>query len=223
MELYEKKCKNCGSTLQFTKQDTHTKCEYCQIEYEIRRVGKDFILNKFARCPVCGENDLSRKLTSIEFDETFITQEGNQFTTKLAAKIKKPLPPQLLENNGISFQSYLKKIFALLILAVIIEIVGINIFNNGYNQVLFMLAHLTVAFIIFGIVLIIHNYFFHKKLHKIKVFNHNSNELIKFKRAEKRFNELYYCKRDGIVYSIEHNDKHFTLDNYFQYLYPPEY
>lgn len=194
MELYEMKCKNCGSALQFVKNATHIKCEYCHVEYEIRRVGQKYVLNKFARCPICGENDLSRKLSSIEFDETFINQDGTEFTTKLASKIHKPTPPKLLEYNGNSYKPYLKKIFSLVALAVIMELLGINIYNNHYNQILLLLAQLTVVFAVFAIILVIHNYFFHSKVQKIKVFNHNSKELIKFKQAEKNLMNYIIAK-----------------------------
>ncbi len=223
MELFEHRCKNCGGTLKFKQEQTHTKCSYCQTEYEIRRNASGFVLNKFARCPICGENDLSRKLSAIEFEEIFLTDEGAQLTSKLASKIRKPKPPQLLENNKIPFKSYLNKIIGLIIVGLIIELIGFNIFLNQYNQILFLLAQLIVVVAIFGIILVIHNYFLNKRVQKIKVFNHNSKELIKFKQAEKKYNELYYCKRDGIVYSIDYHEKYFTLDNYYEYLYPVEF
>ena len=49
MKLIEKKCPNCGSNLQFDKDDTDVTCKYCNASYEIQRDGDldDLVKNVF--------------------------------------------------------------------------------------------------------------------------------------------------------------------------------
>ena len=41
MKLIEKKCPNCGASLEFNKDSTSCRCEYCKREFEIERENTD--------------------------------------------------------------------------------------------------------------------------------------------------------------------------------------
>ena len=40
MKLIEKKCPNCGGSLEFSETDKSCKCEYCHRAFEIERAEK---------------------------------------------------------------------------------------------------------------------------------------------------------------------------------------
>ena len=49
MKLIEKKCPNCGGSVEFNENDTSCKCEYCHRSFEIERDEKkedQYVLNE---------------------------------------------------------------------------------------------------------------------------------------------------------------------------------
>jgi len=86
-------CPSCGGKLEVSPNATSLKCQYCGSEHVVKHAAGGVMLEAFARCPRCGRNDRSEKVTAViasqtqEFSgseqktEVFVNAQGQQQTT----------------------------------------------------------------------------------------------------------------------------------------------
>jgi predicted RNA-binding Zn-ribbon protein involved in translation (DUF1610 family) len=117
-DLIKLACPTCGGKLKVSKNAVSLKCQFCGNEHLVKHdVGGVVMLEAFARCPVCGRNDKSEKVSAViasqsheisgveQKSEVFTTPQGQQqtivrdvpFTRKqvsvLGQRLAAPLPP----------------------------------------------------------------------------------------------------------------------------------
>lgn len=63
-------CPNCGGKLDVGPNTISLKCQYCGMEHMVRQMANGFILEAYARCPVCNRNDRAEKVSAILRSQT---------------------------------------------------------------------------------------------------------------------------------------------------------
>lgn len=58
-------CPSCGGKLQVSPNATSLTCEHCGNEHLVKHEAGAITLEAFARCPLCGRNDKSEKVTAV--------------------------------------------------------------------------------------------------------------------------------------------------------------
>jgi predicted RNA-binding Zn-ribbon protein involved in translation (DUF1610 family) len=58
-------CPSCGGKLQVSPNATSLTCEHCGNEHLVKHEAGVITLEAFARCPLCGRNDKSEKVTAV--------------------------------------------------------------------------------------------------------------------------------------------------------------
>jgi predicted RNA-binding Zn-ribbon protein involved in translation (DUF1610 family) len=85
-------CPSCGGKLIVTKQTDKLICEHCGNEHIVRRDNNGVFLEAHARCPNCGRNDKSIKVSAIIKKETFTGTQASLLSLHLAPPIDPTRP-----------------------------------------------------------------------------------------------------------------------------------
>jgi hypothetical protein len=148
------------------------------------------------RCPKCDHSDQIRKLSAIERDDA-----GTQ-TSHLVTQLARPRKPQVKASNFTTF----------LIIGAVILCLGLNSLNArrsvGVGPGGFGVVAVIVGLIIFAVALS-SNFAEAKK---------TRSELPAWKNAMGRWEKLYYCARDDIIFD-EDDLKPMSVEEMRPYLY----
>ena len=82
-------CPSCGGKLSVAKYADRLTCEHCGNEHIIRRENNGIFLEAHARCPNCGRNDKSKKVSAISKSESQSTL-GKLLAPPIQATVKPP-------------------------------------------------------------------------------------------------------------------------------------
>jgi hypothetical protein len=224
-------CPNCGGKLQVdTSADTMI-CQYCGTEHIIRRnVTGSVTLEAFARCPLCKRNDRSEKVSAILKNQTgqsegvvpqqrvYQDSKGHSYTqtvnvpvttvhtSDLARYLASPLPPPAvpIKSGGINF---------LLLFSIIVMFIGIILlFKSNF-----------VLGIIFALIAVGGFFLWRSSRRKAQEKTRQqqsdiNNGYKKWKQAISRWEKLYYCGRDDIIF-IPGEKTSASVADMFAYIY----
>jgi predicted RNA-binding Zn-ribbon protein involved in translation (DUF1610 family) len=82
-ELISLVCPSCGGKLKVSKNATSMTCQHCGTEHMVKHDAGGVLLEAYARCPQCGRNDKSEKVTAIiasQTQEITGTEQKNEVT-----------------------------------------------------------------------------------------------------------------------------------------------
>jgi predicted RNA-binding Zn-ribbon protein involved in translation (DUF1610 family)/flagellar basal body-associated protein FliL len=206
-------CPNCGGKLQVEPNADTLTCQFCGTEHIIRRnVTGSVTLEAFARCPLCKRNDRSEKVSAILKNQTsqsegvvpqqrvYQDSKGLTYTqtinvpvktvqtSDLSRRLSSPLPPSAvqLKSGNINY---------LLVFSIIVMFIGIVLlFKSNF-----------VWGIIFALIAIVGFFLWRSSRRKAqeKTMQQQSdinNGYQKWKQAISRWDNLYYCGRDDIIF-----------------------
>ncbi|MBN1181149.1 MAG: hypothetical protein JXB49_02605 [Bacteroidales bacterium] len=168
-------CLACGASL-----PSSGICEYCGTAHESDGT---LLVEHYARCPICKRNDQVKKVSSILLQEAKILN--------LPARPSAPEVPKELSID--SNQLIIAVIFTFLALACFV-----GIFFLGFGMAIFM--------VFVGIFSIIMWYFYFKEPEDIRkqneeLTNKYNQELSLYKEAKDKYDNSFYCYRDGTIFT----------------------
>lgn len=216
-------CPNCGGKLQVDPSVDTMVCQYCGTEHIIRRnVTGSVTLEAFARCPLCQRNDRSEKVSAIIKNQTgqsegvvsqqqvstdskglIHTQTVNVpvktvQTSDLARHLAPPPPPSAPQSKS-GNSMILWVIIILLIIGIIgfISSIGINNSSTGVGVVFCGILPALIAVGLF--------FFWRSSRKKAQEQSKQqqsdiANGYQQWQQAKSRWEKLYYCGRDDIVF-----------------------
>jgi predicted RNA-binding Zn-ribbon protein involved in translation (DUF1610 family) len=211
-------CPNCGGKLDVSKNTSFLVCQYCGTEHFIHREENNILLEAFARCPVCNRNDKVEKVSAI-------VERGAALSYKLSPPMQ-PNDPDTSEKRLImGCTSYGILLYGIAM--------GIFLISGGicyqispppYHE---KTPDSIITGLITGVLTIAifwFTYRFVKKFSKKKLFDEKEKYLRnkpKWDSAIERWEKLYYCARDGIVYNPETGET-INIDSIQEYIYKYE-
>jgi predicted RNA-binding Zn-ribbon protein involved in translation (DUF1610 family) len=198
-------CPNCGGKLKVDPSADTLTCQFCGTEHIIRRnVGGTVTLEAYARCPSCQRNDRSEKVSAILKNQTSQSQgvvsqqklytdaKGNTHiktenvpvqttqTSDLARRLAPP-PRPTLKPKGVTINGVLIVAIIMLVLGAVVQ---------------------RVVFIILAIGLFVLWFFLRmregEKTKQSQVSNNDAEQ--QWNLAMSRWEKLYYCGRDDIIF-----------------------
>jgi len=198
-------CPSCGGNVDISKNTSHLVCNYCKNSFLVKREGDIISLEYFASCPLCNRNDKSQRVAAIFSRES---ASGSLLANQLAQPIK---PQEPVEPSGC---------FSYILLLLVIN-AGIQMFAGsvagikdnpryfgGFDIFVFIAIILITSWISFKILSGIQK---RKSQYENNKLNF-PNSLRKWELALKKWQQLYYCERDGIVF-IPGENKHVDASN----------
>ena len=190
-------CPSCGGKLTVAKHANSLVCEHCGNEHIIRRENNGIFLEAHARCPNCGRNDKSKKVSAISKSESLSTL-GKLLAPPIEATIKHPYKyPEPSDWSDVTF------IGAGLFL---VGLFFVNSFSSG-----------VVVFFISACLIMAGLYFKSASANLRKVRNAEyKQQLAEYKqrldrqknvtaKVMKHWNMLYYCERDDCIFFLGEN------------------
>lgn len=182
-------CPSCGGKLKILPNSETLVCNYCGAEHLVRRAVTGVTLETFARCPTCGRNDKSVKVT---------------------IKFGYPTEPTC-ELIGHERSSCGSTILLLLGLNSIGSVIFFTIMKNEIDPEIFRpeIFWSVVLFNIFlaGLFLFLSIFPRAKKNHEIdktniKLIQDNNNQKAAYQNNLRVWEKLYYCERDDTFFSL---------------------
>lgn len=177
-------CPTCGGKLKILPNSETLVCLYCGAEHLVRRAVTGVTLETFARCPTCGRNDKSVKVT---------------------VKFGYPTEPtyELLGHEGSSCGS---TILLLLGLNFIVGDIVLTIVKNEIGPKAFW-SSLLFSIPLAGLFLFLSIFPRAKKNHEIdktniKIIQDNNNHKAAYQNNLLDWEKLYYCERDDTFFSL---------------------
>lgn len=203
-DLVQLTCPTCGAGLSASSYMDVVTCSYCGNEFSVRQAAGQVSLEFFARCPICRRNDRVEKVSAIALRETQLLQ-GTQIV--MTPRGKQIVPTQMVATSILSQQLQPPKRPRLEHASSRILLVYI-IFVGGFNVLLIaalMSSRDTYSYICSGILipLVCMGGFLVSRLDKRqreKRKASNAEKLTKWERAMNRWQKLYYCSRDDVVF-----------------------
>ena len=217
-------CPNCGGKLEVDPSVDTTTCQYCGTEHIIKReVSGSITLEAYARCPLCRRNDRSEKVSAILKIQTGQSQAvvaqqqvyrdssgraqirtvNIPVTTVQTSDLARRLapPPRPLASAGKNTKTKLVLSLAILVLIVGLVITCVLSSSSGSSQ---SNSPTTVVFcggIPFAVAigLFVFWYTLYRK-DKAKIQQQQSILDQRWKQATARWQKLYYCGRDDIIF-----------------------
>jgi len=209
-------CPSCGGKLSVQKNSPTYICEFCGTEHKLREEDIEF----FGRCPRCHRNDRVEKLTAI-------LNKNDQLARKFRPPVEikavryhrltdstntdKPLDWIMIAEKQVSIFTKKSRLFIFGSIAAFVAFVGTV--SNGssglmtFLSIVFLLG--SIALLVFGIINSIKGKQDLKKYHK-ELINQKS---IQEQKMRNRYNEIYYCQRDDILF-IPGEDNFATSSDY---------
>jgi flagellar basal body-associated protein FliL/predicted RNA-binding Zn-ribbon protein involved in translation (DUF1610 family) len=206
-------CPNCGGKLQVDTSADTVICQYCGTEHLIRRdMTGSVTLEAFARCPLCKRNDRSEKVSAILKNQTgqsesvvsqqrvYTDSKGHTKTqtvnvpvktvqtSDIARRLAPPPPPPTVQSKS-------GKKNSLLVLSIIVMFIGIVLlFKSNF-----------VWGIIFALIAVGGFFLWHSSRRKAQEKarqqqSSTNNAYQQWQQAISRWEKLYYCGRDDIIF-----------------------
>ena len=196
-ELIKLNCLGCGGPMKIDRQEAQTTCPYCGNVYVVPE-----ILEKAARCPVCGRNDVVYRAAAITKDhflyailglqaETFDLSEGDEDDD--AADRTQSLPPL----------AWLFLLIPVLFLQYLVRRLG-----QDPSQILLP----TLLLLALGMGVILYAGKKMKEAERKKAHKENIEEALMilsqqdYARMRPVYEKLFYCQRDGVVFLPKSGD-----------------
>ncbi|MGA2489109.1 MAG: hypothetical protein ABSF99_02825 [Anaerolineales bacterium] len=214
-------CPNCGGNLQVDPGTDTVICQYCGTEHIIRRdTNGSVTLEAFARCPLCKRNDRSEKVSAIIKSQTgqseSVVQQQRVYTdskghahlqtvnvpvktvqTSDLARRLAPPPSPLIPSKVRSTRSLL----IISIISMVLGIVGIVLASTNSSDYAVCgvsgVILIPVAIVLFLVWVIPRKKRQEKAMQQQASLN---NAYQQWKQATSRWEKLYYCERDDIVF-----------------------
>ncbi len=216
-------CPSCGGKLQVDPSTDITTCQYCGTEHIIRRNVKGSVtLEAFARCPLCQRNDRSEKVSAILKSSTgqseAVVQQQQAYrdnkgqthirtvnvpvksvqTSELARRLTPPSRPTAQSKKGYSI--------ILLVIAILFIIIGIIGFINSIGSksssavVGVLFCGLLPSIMAIGLFFLWRSLQRKEKEKSIQQQSDINKGYQKWQQAISRWEKLYYCGRDDIIF-----------------------
>lgn len=208
-------CPSCGGKLTVAKQADRLICEHCGTEHIIRRENNGVFLEAYARCPNCGRNDKSKKVSAIIRKESSSGTNASLLSQHLAPPIKPIInyfPPKKRPIPlGIGTMLFIVVFF--------IFMCGMCLTSAPHGSDGYYISIVSIGI---ALILLIPSVYFgmneydvrkerdleHKKqiadyFKKYEQEINDSNKL--WEQAIKRWDLLYYCERDDCVFITGEN------------------
>ncbi len=232
-------CPSCGGKLQFSANTTSLVCPNCSNEHIVRRQGDAFQIEASSRCPNCNRNDRVEKVSAILSGQThtvtgtrpvtdvYTDSEGKvrsstsyeSYTTTQTSVLAQRLSPPLKPSAGGTCGSVIVTLFLVVVAGpIMIFQIGLPIafLDSGGSQLICAFP----AFIV-GALLIWAGVKFYQKSsadYKKRVAQLEAVDLPRWGHAMERWNKLYYCYRDDVVF-IPGDGKSATTAQTREYIY----
>ena len=210
-------CPNCGGKLHVDANANTFTCQYCGTEHVILRDSSGGVtLEAYARCPVCMRNDQAEKVSAIlrkQVSQTQGTETRQQVykdrrgrthretvqvpiettqASSFARQLAPPVAPKpYVGNRGLT---------GLLVMAVFLLLVGaccsLSAHQNDSNGPLSIIA-IVIALVFGGLWFVLWREYRAKRNESRVSFEKAGLE---WKKATTRWEKLYYCGRDDVVF-----------------------
>lgn len=235
-------CPSCGGKLEISSNTTSLKCPNCGNEHIVRRDAANIFLESFARCPVCGRNDKSEKVSSIirsqthelngsiPVSRTYTDNNGKvssytstqPFTgtqiSNLAQSLQPPQQPLFPQKHRFGNYFWLGFVLYLAICGA-----GYIVWAAGNSYDVFASLPLSFVLEILDLILIVILISTWKKKWSIENGQYQSKmdeyqkRLNTWHEAMNNWENLYYCYRDACIY-IPGKNKSSSVEKIYEYL-----
>lgn len=241
-EIVKLNCPNCGGKLNLNIFSNSVTCVYCGQSSLI--TGATGLINSQSRCPLCGDKDAVRKVSVMmlsqdpivehlrpplkpkipSLEEYLLSKRENQSDS--TASIEKPPKKNMLLFIGLAA-----------FLVILIFNIGFNNWNEALISVLLILAVGIMGYLAYrawiynnSVYKILESDYIKKiqkasdeKKHKMELLRGEYEKMAedswkKFELALKRWDYLYYCSRDGILF-VPGGDRFTKVGEMMKYLY----
>ena len=225
-DLIPAQCPNCGGKLHVDPSLDSLTCQFCKTEHIIRRNASGTIsLETFARCPLCKRNDQVEKISAILNKQTsqssgYVPQQrvytdgdgrvqsrtiNVQVQTKHETTLAQRLaPPEKPKAPG-EVQTW----------PVLLLAIPAIFYAQSTRGFLTMLVALLFTAGLFAIWIVLQKA--NKKTHIENMMAHE-RELGRWKQAVSRWQSLYYCGRDDVVF-VPGEKTCANMEDLMQYVY----
>lgn len=197
------KCPSCGGKLTVKKNSPTYVCEYCGTEHKLREEDIEY----FSRCPKCHRNDRVEKLTAILNKQDQLAMKFRPPENLKAVKYHrlidtnkadKPLDWIAIDEKQESLFTKKGKLFG--VGSFLAFVVSIFLFSNNEQGLVILISTLlllgSIALIVFAVI----NWIKGKKDYNKYQKEFMNQKLIQTQKLRKRYDEIYYCQRDDILF-----------------------
>jgi hypothetical protein len=225
-DLLPAQCPNCGGKLNVDPSLDSLTCQFCNTEHMIRRnVSGTISLEAFARCPLCKRNDQVEKISAILNKQTsqsngYVPQQriftdnnghvqSRTINVQVQTKHETTLAQRLVSPEKPKAPGKMQT-WPILLLAV-----PAIFYAQSTRGFLTMLVALLFTAGLFAIWIVLEKD--NKKKHIENMMAHE-RELGRWKQAVSRWQSLYYCGRDDIVF-VPGEKTSANMVDFIQYVY----
>jgi predicted RNA-binding Zn-ribbon protein involved in translation (DUF1610 family) len=200
-------CPSCGGKLDVSPSTPSFACQYCGAEHIVRREAGSILLEAFAGCPVCHRNDRVRKVSGIA-----------STASELAWRLSPPEKPQMTDRTDLALLGGLSVTIGGLLVLIGFGWCACSLLSlftalpsssepealTSAIVLLVVLAGLPLAGGIAGLVVGM-RIFSSKRNYEKKGRERVAQAESLRREAMKKWERLYYCERDDIVFDRSDN------------------